>query len=183
MMTLNLVVRVARRTIVSVLVTATVAIGVAGQTGTQTATVTAAPTTGHTRTVASAYAASPSLDRAYYEKRVQYWINVRRQEHGLAALTLATCTDSVANKWGSYLASTDSFYHQSMSAIMNHCNAYYAGETLGRGSITPKRLIYLWMHSPEHRAVLLSHYPRRVGIGAFPNSRGEWVVAADFMKF
>jgi len=182
MMTLHRVLRTARRTIVSILVTGSVAVAVAGQTGTQTATVAQAPAHA-TRSVASAYAASPALDRAYYEKRVQYWINVRRHEHGLSALKLATCTDAVADKWGSYLAATDSFYHQSMGTIMNKCNAYYAGETLGRGSITPKRLIYLWMHSPEHRAVLLSHYPRRVGIGAFPNSRGEWVVAADFMKF
>ena len=41
----------------------------------------------------------------------------------------------------------------------------------------------MWMHSPPHRAVLMSKSPRRIGIGATPNARGEWVVAANFMRF
>ena len=39
------------------------------------------------------------------------------------------------------------------------------------------------MHSPPHRQVLLSQQPRRIGIGATPNAGGEWVVAANFMRF
>ncbi|MGZ4437370.1 MAG: CAP domain-containing protein [Nocardioides sp.] len=178
MMTLT-VLRSARRLLVTGLVAATAAVGMASATP-ATATATA-PTTALVTTAAQAV--SPSLDSGYYEKRVQYWINVRRQQHGLGTLRLATCTDNVAEHWSSYLASTNSFYHQSMSTILNKCNAYYAGETLGRGSISPKRLVYLWMHSAEHRPILLSHYPRRIGIGAYPDSYGQWVVAADFMRF
>jgi hypothetical protein len=39
------------------------------------------------------------------------------------------------------------------------------------------------MHSTAHRAVLMSRSPNRIGIGATPNASGEWVVAANFMKF
>ena len=67
--------------------------------------------------------------------------------------------------------------------LLNKCDAYYAGETLGRGAITPQTLVSMWMHSPPHRAVLMSRSPRRIGIGATPNARGEWVVAANFMRF
>jgi hypothetical protein len=30
--------------------------------------------------------------------------------------------------------------------------------------------------------VLLSGKPRRIGVGATPNGRGEWVVTANFMR-
>ncbi len=132
---------------------------------------------------ASSSALAPAMATGTYERHVQYWINVRRAHHGLHKLRLASCADSAAERWGAYLASTDEFFHQSMTSILNKCNAYYAGETLGRGAITPKRLVYLWMHSPEHRHVLLSKYPRRIGIGAYPDRFGEWVVAADFIRF
>jgi uncharacterized protein YkwD len=69
-----------------------------------------------------------------------------------------------------------------MTRLLYKCNAYYAGETLGRGSITPHTLVTMWMHSTPHRAVLMSRSPNRIGIGATPNAYGEWVVAAEFMK-
>jgi uncharacterized protein YkwD len=138
-----------------------------------------APASAALGTVASV---SPSMAQGTYASRVKHWINVRRMHHGLHRLRWQSCTQHVAHRWGKHLASTDTFYHQSMYAIMDKCNAYYAGETLGRGGISPKHLVYLWMHSPEHRAVLLSHYPRRIGIGAYPDALGEWVVAADFTK-
>jgi uncharacterized protein YkwD len=126
---------------------------------------------------------SPAFASNTYESRVQHWVNVQRQNHGLRPLKLSTCTDNVAESWSSYLASTDSFYHQSMTKLMNKCNAYYAGETLGRGSIKPQILVRMWMHSPPHRHVLMSHSPTRIGIGSTPNARGEWVTCANFMRF
>jgi uncharacterized protein YkwD len=134
-------------------------------------------------TARTALVASPAMRSGSYEHRVQHWINVRRAHHGLRALRFSACADRAAERWGAHLALTDTFVHQSMWTIMNRCDARYAGETLGRGAITPKHLVRLWMHSPPHRAVLLSRHPRRIGIGAYPNLRGEWVVAADFMRF
>jgi uncharacterized protein YkwD len=126
---------------------------------------------------------SPSFASSTYERKVQYWVNVQRRHHGLRALRLATCTDRVAERWSSHLASSDTFYHQSMTKAMYKCNAYYAGETLGRGSIKPRTLVTMWMHSPPHRHVLMSRSPRRIGVGATPNARGEWVTCANFMRF
>lgn len=124
-----------------------------------------------------------SMSSGTYESRVQYWINVRRSHHGLGKLRIQSCTDGTAERWADFLATNDEFYHQDMGYILDKCNAYYAGETLGRGAISPKRLVYLWMHSPAHRIVLLSPHARRIGIGAYPDRLGEWVVAADFMRF
>jgi uncharacterized protein YkwD len=69
-----------------------------------------------------------------------------------------------------------------MTKLLYQCNAYYAGETLGKGAITPRTLVTMWMHSAPHRAVLMSRSPNRIGIGATPSASGEWVVAANFMK-
>lgn len=167
------------RWLVAITVTAFVAVGltVSGPSAANAATV--ANTSSASSSMA---AASPSFSTDAYEQKVQHWINVRRHQHGLHKLRKAKCVDNLAESWGKHLASKNEFYHQSMQKVLNRCNAYYAGETLGRGSITPRHLVYLWMHSPEHRAVLMSHYPGRVGIGAYPDKFGQWVIAADFVK-
>jgi uncharacterized protein YkwD len=144
---------------------------------TATGLVAVAPSTATARSAFPAYSAN------VYEQQVQYYVNEQRRAHHLAPLSMAGCTDSVAERWSAYLAAHDAFYHQSMNRLLDKCDAYYAGETLGRGAITPKTLVSMWMHSPPHRAVLMSPSPRRIGIGATPNARGEWVVAANFMRF
>ena len=144
---------------------------------TATGLVAVAPSTATARSAFPAYSAN------VYEQQVQYYVNVQRRAHHLAPLSMASCADAVAERWSAYLAAHDAFYHQSMNRLLVKCDAYYAGETLGRGAITPKTLVSMWMHSPPHRAVLMSPSPRRIGIGATPNARGEWVVAANFMRF
>lgn len=131
----------------------------------------------------AASSAALSMSAGTYEAKVQYWVNVKRSKHGLGKLQLQSCTDGTAERWAQHLAATDSFYHQDMGNILNTCNAYYAGETLGRGAISPHRLVYLWMHSPAHRHVLLSKYAKRIGVGSYVDSHGQWVTAANFTKF
>jgi uncharacterized protein YkwD len=166
-MNLSSVLRPARKILAAALVTVVTATGL----------VAVAPSS------ASAQAVFPAYSANVYEQQVQYYVNVQRRAHHLAPLSMAGCADSVAERWSAYLAAHDAFYHQSMTHLLDKCNAYYAGETLGRGAITPKTLVSMWMHSPPHRAVLMSKSPRRIGIGATPNARGEWVVAANFMRF
>jgi uncharacterized protein YkwD len=131
----------------------------------------------------SAAQAYPAMAASTYESRVQRLINHRRTAHNLGHLRLATCTDDAAERWSTYLASNNLFYHQDMGDLLNRCDAMYAGETLGRGAISPRTLVRLWMHSSGHRAVLLSSQSRRIGIGAKPDAYGQWVVAANFMRF
>jgi uncharacterized protein YkwD len=124
-----------------------------------------------------------SLSTSPYERSTLRRINQVRRAHHLGTLRFASCPNRVATKWSAFLASTHGFYHQSMRRLLNVCHARYAGETLGMGTMTPKKLVSLWMHSPPHRHILLSKSPRRIGIGATQNSRGQWVVAANFMRF
>ncbi|HSE10731.1 MAG TPA: CAP domain-containing protein [Nocardioidaceae bacterium] len=118
-----------------------------------------------------------------YERRVQRLVNVRRANHGLSRLRLASCADGTAETWSRYLARRNQFFHQSMTTVLNTCNARYAGETLGRGAMTPRKLVRMWMNSPGHRTILLSKRSRRIGIGATPDAYGRWVVAANFIRF
>ena len=178
-MNLNSVLRPALKILTTTLVTVVTVAGVTSGPSTSTA----APAKASSVKLAAAQSVFPAYSSAYYEQGVQYWVNVQRKRHGLRPLKFASCTDAVAERWSSTLASSGGFYHQSMTSLLNRCHAYYAGETLGRGAITPKSLVTMWMHSAPHRHVLMSKSPTRIGIGATPNARGEWVVAANFMRF
>lgn len=144
--------------------------------------VTASGSTASAVTV-STVTAYPVISTDTYESKVKYWVNRKRAAHGLTKVRLASCPDVAAENWDSYLASTGEFYHQSMQDMLDRCNATWAGETLGRGGITPRKLVRLWMGSDSHRAVLLSTRARRIGVGSQPDSQGRWVTTADFIHF
>ena len=189
-MNLDTVLRPARRVLAAAAVTAFVAVGIAAGPATTTATNASSPATSPASSPAtspdielSAVAVRPAYDTQTYENQVKRYVNDERRKRGLPALSWATCTDTVAEHWASYLASHDAFYHQSMTALLRRCNARYAGETLAKGHITPRTLVSLWMNSPVHKHVMLSSSPHRIGIGAVPDSHGEWVVAANYMTF
>jgi len=131
----------------------------------------------------AAVEATPTLDTATYETRVLYWINRQRVNHGLPKVRPESCTDSVAEDWGSFLARTLEFFHQDLGNLNDRCNAKYAGETLAKGPVGPRQMVKLWMNSDGHRHILLSEKPRRIGIGAYVDQNGSWVVAADFTRF
>ena len=162
--------RPALRAVVAALVGALAAAGLS--------VVAATPATAGT---ASSRVMSMSSDS--YEQKVQYFINKQRAKHGLSRLAFESCTDGTAEAWAQKLASRHEFFHQDMGNILDRCNAYYAGETLGKGAISPHRLVYLWMHSPAHRDVLLSRHAKRIGVGSYVDSTGAWVTAANFTKF
>jgi uncharacterized protein YkwD len=128
-------------------------------------------------------AGATTISSYTYERRVQRLVNVRRAHHGLPRLRFASCPDGTAERWSRYLALQDAFYHQSMTSVLDRCHAMYAGETLGRGTMSPHRLVRMWMQSPAHREVLLSPKSRRIGVGANRDVFGRWVVAANFVRF
>lgn len=143
--------------------------------------------TGISLTTASSASAAPvsaarSAAQASYETEVIHFINVQRSAHGLPAVHSSSCPETTSARWATRLAASDGFYHQSMYKLLSVCHAHYAGETLGRGNISPQTLVQMWMNSPPHRAVLMARAPRLIGVGAVLNSRGEWVTAANFIK-
>jgi uncharacterized protein YkwD len=124
-----------------------------------------------------------SISPGEYESRVVTWINREREARGLVPVRAQSCTDYYAERWSSYLGRNLEFFHQNLDPFFDRCHATYAGETLARGAVSPKDMVSLWMHSDGHRAILLSRSPRRIGVGAYLDSRGDWLVAADFTRF
>ena len=123
-----------------------------------------------------------AMDPDTYEQKVQHWINEERERRGLRKVQLNTCTDRVAENWSEHLASTMQFYHQSLDPLFDRCNATYGAETLARGAVSPRQMVQLWMDSDGHRRILTSKYPTRIGLGATLDERGDWLVAADFIR-
>lgn len=118
---------------------------------------------------------------AAYEARVIYQINVQRVRYAHSKLAAGTCPDKYAEVWGSYLARTGSFYHQSLTPILRGCTATRASENLARGYTTADATVAAWMASPGHRANVLDGAVTRIGVAAdFAN--GRWTVVADFTR-
>lgn len=117
-----------------------------------------------------------------YEQQVKYWVNKMRANRGLRKLRLHSCTDHYSERWSQHLADTLQFYHQSLDPFFDKCGARYAGETLARGTATPRDMVKAWMNSDGHRRVMLSKSPRRMGIAAVLDSNGRWVLTANFTR-
>ena len=167
------------RVAVAAATTSVVALGASAQTPAPAGPAAAQPATAATLVMTG----SGSLSSDTYERRVQRQVNIRRANHGLRKLRFADCPDGTAERWSRYLAANDAFFHQSMTSVLDKCSAQYAGETLGRGSMTPHKLVRMWMESPAHRDILLSKKSRRLGVGASRDDFGRWVVAANFIRF
>jgi uncharacterized protein YkwD len=126
---------------------------------------------------------SPSMDAETFEAQVLRNVNKQRKAHHLPALRTDRCTDDLAESWGRFLAAGLQFFHQDMNRVLSRCNATYAGETLAKGAVSPRKIVSMWMHSPGHRAIVLSKSPRRIGVAAVADATGQWVVTADYTRF
>jgi uncharacterized protein YkwD len=141
----------------------------------------------------AAHAASPRTGAT--ERAIVRSINHRRAHHGLApvriAPRLALAADFHTREMlsGNYFAHT-SLHGGSFTARIHHfARARAVGETLAWmsrcGRHAGRRIVSLWMHSPPHRAILLSGRFHRVGIGLRTGSLGGGrvcVVTGDFAR-
>lgn len=123
-----------------------------------------------------------AIDERTYERKVRRQINKKRADRDLPKVRGSACAARLAQDWSDHLAPRLEFYHQDLDPLFRRCGATYAGETLARGAITPRHMVKLWMQSPGHRAILLSKNPRKVGLGATLDPRGDWLVTADFIR-
>jgi uncharacterized protein YkwD len=140
----------------------------------------AAPATlGAPSTIGSA-AGSYRNAPASYESQVLYWTNVQRRSRGIRPLRAGSCVDRYAESWARHLAATTSFYHQLMRPILSSCHRHSVAENIGRGNVSARRMVGLWMHSPDHRHNLLSRSSTRLGVGSVYSPRGQLYTVQDF---
>jgi len=93
-------------------------------------------------------------------------INKARKAHGVPKLRGSWSLLGSAARYANRMMSWDYFGHQARIPVASGWSA--AGETLAwhRGwRLKPGRTVRVWMHSPTHRAVLLSSRYRKIGVG------------------
>jgi uncharacterized protein YkwD len=131
-------------------------------------------------------------------KQLLHAINHTRAMHGVAAVRGSSSLRLVALHHSEDMVIRDYFAHTSptgstLTSRIQHSGfvsgySWTAGETLAWGWGTQagaKATVHAWLHSPEHRAILLSSTYRWVGIGRtcgrFLGHTGACVWTADFV--
>jgi uncharacterized protein YkwD len=122
---------------------------------------------------------APPTTAQQYQMDVVSATNAARKAHGLRALTVTSCLQTLATNWANHLAATRTFTHQSLGPFLTNCHASSAGENIAMGNVTAQDVVNMWLNSPEHRANLLSSSFTHVAIGAAQGG-GNWYVVQDF---
>ena len=113
-------------------------------------------------------------------------INAQRRAHGLAPLKAnarlaraarAHAADMVARAYFSHVSPSGTSFTDRLrrAGYARHC-AWSGGETLAWGSgadRTPASRVAAWMHSPPHRAILLTPSFREAGLGIVAGAPGS----------
>jgi uncharacterized protein YkwD len=128
----------------------------------------------------AAPAKTAGLSQATYESRLKTWINRVRHNRGIRPIAVRPCHDGFAERWTSYLTQNNQFRHQDLGRYMTRCKLSKAGEILALGRVTPRRMVLMWMHSPDHRRIMLDRSFGLSGIAARRDANGNWVGCIDF---
>ena len=128
------------------------------------------------------------------ERAIVRGINRRRARHGLGALREVRRLARAADFHSREMLAGDYFAHASRdgSSFATRIRRYVRASTLGEtlAMLWPPRrehmarcVVSMWMHSPPHRAILLSRSFHRLGVARRTGSLGgrrACVVTADF---
>jgi uncharacterized protein YkwD len=143
--------------------------------------------------------AAPATAQATARTRLLHRINHVRAVHGLPAVHPARQLHAAAARHSHDMMARDYFAHTSPTGSTLESRitrsgfvdgyAWRGGETLAWGTTgvaTPRWSVHAWMHSPEHRAILLSATFRRIGIsrtcGRFKHHPDACVWTADWVQ-
>jgi uncharacterized protein YkwD len=116
-----------------------------------------------------------------WEARVVALTNQRRAAHGRKPLKAASCPDSYAEPWTKHLATKRVLVHQDLTPMLSCPHTSYAGENIAYGYETPRALVSAWMHSPGHRANILSRHFHRIGVSGWRATDGTTYATQDFV--
>ena len=141
---------------------------------------------------ALAQAQSKASKLAGGEQQVLVLLNTIRQQHGLTPFSANAQLRNAARFHSSDMLQKDYFDHDSPTQawdarVRSYLKAPIVGEDLAWGagsSGTPEGIVSQWMHSPVHRAIILTAGLHRVGIGfatgTFSGTPGAVMATADF---
>jgi uncharacterized protein YkwD len=137
-------------------------------------------------------AATKSSKRSSDEQQVLVLLNQIRQQHGLSAFTASTALHNAARGHSDDMLQRGYFDHNSPTEawdarISRYLKSPLIGEDIawGQGSYgTPEGIVSQWMHSPTHRAIILTAGLHRIGLGlstgTYSGAAGAVMATADF---
>lgn len=145
-------------------------------------------------TTAPAPAQAGTANMNARERAVVRAINRQRAHHGLARVRASASLARAADYHSWEMLRAHYFAHESSNGgsfgarLRRFTRRNALGETLawvrgGCGRRMATRVVRMWMHSPSHRAIVVSSSFQRVGIGARAGSLGGGpvcMVTADF---
>jgi uncharacterized protein YkwD len=137
---------------------------------------------------AAAHEPAPTARAATVKPRSQHWearvlalTNQRRRAHGRTPLKAARCPDRFAERWTRHLATQRVLVHQDLTPMLGCPRTSSVGENIAFGFETPGALVGAWMHSPGHRANILSRHFHRIGIAGWRATDGTTYATQDFV--
>src|SRR5690349_13838905 len=143
--------------------------------------------------VAEAHAASPRMDGL--ERSVVRKINRHRSAAGLRPMQMSAALARAADYHTREMLVGNYFAHSSRNGgsfatrIHRFVHTRTVGETLAWmsrcGRHAAGQFVSMWMHSPPHRAILMSHSLHRVGIAGRTGGLGQGracVITGDFAR-
>ena len=140
----------------------------------------------------AAQAAGKSAKQATGEAQVISLLNQIRTQHNLTPFTASTQLRSAARFHSADMLQKSYFEHDGLTEGWDARIARFAKSTLygeniawGQGAYgTPAGIVSQWMHSPTHRAIILTPQLKKVGIGlvtgSYDGAQGVVMATADF---
>lgn len=117
--------------------------------------------------------------------RVFRIVNRKRTQHGLHRVRWNTCVNGFSDHWADYLVGQDLYQHSDLQRLLYRCDSPYVEENIAKldKGATPRLLVRLWMHSPEHRANILSTKVTAGGLCIrWDANRHVWIAVQNFAK-
>jgi uncharacterized protein YkwD len=117
--------------------------------------------------------------------RVFRIVNRKRTHHGLHRVRWNTCVNGFSDHWADFLVGNDLYQHSDLQRLLYRCDSPYVEENIAKldKGATPRLLVRLWMHSPEHRANILSTKVTAGGLCIrWDTNRHVWIAVQNFAK-
>lgn len=121
--------------------------------------------------------AARQRDTAAFTAEVVRLVNVERQRAGLSPLSPAADLTQLAAVRAEEISRVYSHTRPDgrspMEALDPH-HRHYTGENIAAGYDSPEKVVDGWMHSPGHRANILSRHFREIGVGYYHSASGPY---------
>lgn len=137
------------------------------------------------QTVSETSAASMTQAEEDFTASVFRIVNRRRHQHGLRRVRWNRCVTGFSDQWASYLVGHDLYEHSDLSNLLSRCASPYVEENIAQLSTgaTPRLLVKLWMHSPEHRKNILNKAVTAGGLSVrWDADRKLWIAVQNFAE-